>query len=225
MNPLTPFEEHAQPETMQSLIDLFKNCKSKESGIVAIATFVAAAYDKPVTEELLANYVEALGDMREDQIARGFAIGRRESEFFPTVRQVRMYGGAATEEDRSRDALMWLIAYLQRYGAKGEDRPPTYDINAGAREPGTHFLPLRPAEPAPVLPDVLKRTLCLLGDSHDHTKGFDVLATHPSFSKWEQNGGHPVWIAEKLEARFLECYRRARNGFGGDGTKLQMIRR
>jgi hypothetical protein len=182
---------------------------------------VSHVYDRTLNEDMFEAYYQALSDIPVTTLAFAFSVVVRSDPFFPTVERIRSIAGVSSRL-LAVEAMAWLFEYLRRHPG-GQARP------ACAREvegPDGRMRreTYKPAEAAPELPPLLVRAVSILGSGRMGA-GWDILRTHPNMTSWADKAAdmHPIWMAEKIEARFAAAFEQARLGFSEPATTGKLI--
>jgi hypothetical protein len=79
---------------------------------------LAIAFDRQLTAQRIAIYVESLADLSDEQVARAVQRSIRESKFFPTIAELRDFAGlnpTSNADAEARAAWDTLLKYVSRH--------------------------------------------------------------------------------------------------------------
>jgi hypothetical protein len=79
-------------------------------------TALGIAFQKPVSEGLIAAYRMGLDDLPIREIEKAVAVAMREVKFFPTVAELRTFAGQLTPDERAVLAWQFALDNVNYYG-------------------------------------------------------------------------------------------------------------
>ena len=178
------------------------------------------AMEKEDNCAVTAAHVRNLKEIDPPALAMAYALAEKTCTYWPTPGQIRELAGWS-EETRSRSALQWVFAYLEKHGVEG--RALGGGVRFGEDETGRRvLLPSEPVIPAPDIPEEIEATLAALG-SGSAKQGLRYVSQHPVAKGWDCfNGDAASRTAERIEAQWIRCslhtMRRNRKVTGPDET-------
>lgn len=205
-----------QPAILPRLRKLFRESEKLE-GISQAIGLLSLGWERPLDKEGNTNllYSEALEDLTAEQLAQAFSRAETELEFWPSPGKLRQLAGIETppqfSERRAKEDLSFLVSVLRDHGIQGKPKNGAL-IQPEHRDEERNFVQARYEKiPPPPLPDTVRNALAELGDG-DRMEGAKLVAMHPMLSKDPDEYptlNFKLSAIEKLEARWLEAWRRA----------------
>jgi hypothetical protein len=162
------------------------------------------AMEKEDNRAVTAAHVRNLADIEAQALATAFALAEKTCTYWPTPGQIRELAGWS-DEARSREALQWVFAYLEKHGVDG--RPRGGSVRFGEDETGRRvMLGSELVEAAPEIPGVVGVTLAALG-SGAVKQGLRYISQHPVVKGWDTFSGDSAFrVAERIEGQWMRCW-------------------
>jgi hypothetical protein len=204
-------------ETLPRLRALFSE-SSRATAITRSLTALSMCFQQRVdlNELTFAVYVESLEMLEAEELALAFTMAQLEPwPYFPTPGELRKLAGVETSRQRSereaREALQWLLRWLRKHTIEGRPTRGALLRPAGRDADGKWLEEKYEWFPAPLIPDGTVAALKELG-AGDAKSGCQLIAEHPVLAKDPDEYpslGLKLAAADKLEARWLEAWRRS----------------
>ena len=162
------------------------------------------AMEKEDNRAVTAAHVRNLADIEAEALGMAFALAEKTCTYWPTPGQIRELAGWS-DEARSREALQWVFAYLEKHGVDG--KPRGGGVRFGEDETGRRvMLGSELVEAAPEIPADMVAALIALG-SGEVKQGLRYLSQHPAVKGWDSFSGDAASrAAERIEGQWTRCW-------------------
>jgi hypothetical protein len=195
--------EEASTEIYDQIFAGVRNTSDLPFAIARAVRQLREAMEKEDNCAVTAAHVRNLKEIDPAALAMAYALAEKTCTYWPTPGQIRELAGWS-EETRSRAALQWVFAYLEKHGVDG--RPRGGGVRFGEDETGRRVLLESEAViPAPDIPVEIEAALAALG-SGSTKQGLRFVSQHPVAKGWDTfNGDAASRTAERIEAQWIRC--------------------
>lgn len=199
-------QETERPGILPSLRRLFTQLEPDVALVTGIA-LMSQAYDRPLSREQQALYLEVLSDLSPEELQRALSRALQEEKFWPPPARLRALAGHSTVEERTetlaQHTLEWLMTRIRLHGTAGHPGGGEYRTEESGEGFARVRVCVREPRPAPPLTPIMQQALDYLGGD---LAGMQLIAQHPALHGWEDGS---LWAAKEIEQRWREAYRRA----------------